>query len=272
MVRRWCGASGGGPSRGGQLMEITCFHVKHEPTTLWLGARCAGDACNPLKRRLKRSWAAIAQARKKPNPLQTNMKRIQPLTCWSGRQDLNLRPPGPELPSGSFPLVRRSRTALQALEMRKGEWHAKLPNPLLATTCEARLVAPVSPATMRRHPTSRANRFSRSRKSRPDWASAAQSPTVCASEVNCRMSASRTRSASRLPRWPSTWLWLANMYEVARGVLHCRGGEKILNSRRHALRARAWRCILLTDELRVEQGCLLRRALPLSARACPAGA
>jgi hypothetical protein len=119
---------------------------------------------------------------------------------WSGRQDLNLRPPGPEPLRHRFPLVRRLVTASQALEIRKGDRHAKLLNPRLATTCEARFVAPVSPATAPRLPSCRANRFSRSRKSQPDWASAAQSPTACASEVSCRTSASRTRSASRLPR------------------------------------------------------------------------
>ncbi len=119
---------------------------------------------------------------------------------WSGRQDLNLRPPGPEPLRRRFPLVRRLVTVSQALEIRKGDRHAKLLNPRLATTCEARFVAPVSPATAPRLPSCRANRFSRSRKSQPDWASAAQSPTACASEVSCRTSASRTRSASRLPR------------------------------------------------------------------------
>jgi hypothetical protein len=101
---------------------------------------------------------------------------------------------------GGIPLVRRLVTASQALEIRKGDRHAKLLNPRLATTCEARFVAPVSPATAPRLPSCRANRFSRSRKSQPDWASAAQSPTACASEVSCRTSASRTRSASRLAR------------------------------------------------------------------------
>jgi len=128
-----------------------------------------------------------------------NPKQIAGLD-WSGRQDLNLRPPGPELLRRRSPLVRRLVTASQALEIRKGDRHAKLLNPRLATTCEARFVAPVSPATAPRLPSCRANRFSRSRKSQPDWASAAQSPTACASEVSCRTSASLTRSASRLPR------------------------------------------------------------------------
>src|SRR5260370_6350246 len=52
-------------------------------------------------RKTLKSWLntlgpAFAQAKEKPDPLQINLKRIQPLTRWSGRQDLNLRPPGPE--------------------------------------------------------------------------------------------------------------------------------------------------------------------------------
>ena len=74
---------------------------------------------------------------------------------WSGRQDSNLRPPGPELRRGSLPLLRRLFLASQALEIRTGDIRARILNPRRATLCEARFVAPVSPAENRRDLTGR---------------------------------------------------------------------------------------------------------------------
>src|SRR5438045_3005589 len=78
---------------------------------------------------------------------------------WSGRQDLNLRPPGPELPPGSCPLVRPLFSAAQALEIWNRDKHARILNPRRATPCEAGFVAPMSPATPRNPLSRRLNCF-----------------------------------------------------------------------------------------------------------------
>ncbi len=119
---------------------------------------------------------------------------------------MNLRPPGPELLLRRFHLVRRLSTASQALEIRKGDRRARLLNPGGATACEARFVAPVSPATSRRPVNCRANHFFRSRKSQRNWPSAEQPRTAFARAVSFPISVFRTPSASRRRCWRSTWL------------------------------------------------------------------
>src|SRR5712692_4042408 len=120
---------------------------------------------------------------------------------WSGRQDLNLRPPGPELLSRRFPLLRRLRTPSQPLEPRKSERHAKLLNPRHATTCEARFVAPVSPATMRASVTQPRNVSLPWAKSLRGSACAARRCTACASAGSSPTFASPTASGSPPAHW-----------------------------------------------------------------------
>ena len=123
---------------------------------------------------------------------------------WSGRQDLNLRPPGPEPRPSCFPLVRRLLTTSQALEIRKGSRRPRILNPRPATPCEARFVAPVSPAITRTPGRCQANRFYRWRASPRNWGSAARQLTDCASAASLPTFASRTRSVSRPPPWRPT--------------------------------------------------------------------
>src|SRR5260370_19588250 len=97
---KWC-AGGAGllasrPRAGGNTSRLRAFGFNREPATPWLCGRSPGNACKSLKCRQKCPWTDLTQAKEKPDPLQSNLKRIQSLTCWSGRQDSNLRPPGPE--------------------------------------------------------------------------------------------------------------------------------------------------------------------------------
>ncbi len=108
---------------------------------------------------------------------------------------MNLRPPGPELQRRRFPLVRRLLTASQALEIRKGDRHARILSPRFATTGEARLVAPVSPERSRRYLHGQANPFSPSRKSRRSWESVERPRTAFAKTARSPTYGSPTRSA-----------------------------------------------------------------------------
>jgi len=124
---------------------------------------------------------------------------------WSGRQDLNLRPPGPELRTESFPSVRRLFLPSQALEIRTSDKHAKPLNPRRATRCEARFVAPVSPAARCPSPTWVRRRSFRSERSLHAWVYAAPLRTDCASEANYPMFGFRTPYASLRHLSPPTW-------------------------------------------------------------------
>src|SRR5438874_9177229 len=109
---------------------------------------------------------------------------------WSGRQDSNLRPPGPELRTGRFPSVRRLFLPSQALEIRKGEKHAKTLNPRRTMPCEARFVAPVSPTARRPSPTWVLSLSFRSERSLHASVYAGPLRTDCASEATCPTSVS----------------------------------------------------------------------------------
>jgi hypothetical protein len=75
---KWC-AGGAGllarrPRAGDNTSRLRAFGFNREPATPWLCARGPGDACKSLKSRQMWFWAAIAQARQKPDPLQMNLK------------------------------------------------------------------------------------------------------------------------------------------------------------------------------------------------------
>ncbi len=75
---KWC-AGGAGllarrPRVGDNTSRLRTFGFNREPATPWLCARCVGNACKSLKCRQKLSWSDLAQAKEKPDPLQSNLK------------------------------------------------------------------------------------------------------------------------------------------------------------------------------------------------------
>ena len=103
------------PRAGDNTSRLRAFGFNRAPATPWLGARCSCGLGKSLKLGPNGPEPAFVQAKQEPDSLRVIRKRIQQLTRWSGRQDLNLRPPGPEPRNRPVQRLRTITTPAQPL-------------------------------------------------------------------------------------------------------------------------------------------------------------